>query len=134
MDEWERQYQAELETLLSVVALSDDFWGNVEPKFAAQATFGVYRHAIMRLPVLRQHLTLQAVDASCWDGIKRRWLPDRLQRIFIPHVRCFDINEITSPNGKVTRYLLRTDYLTQKEWGAKLRRLMAEEHRAEQED
>jgi len=127
IDEWGQAYEQEMEALLVSIRLTDDFWKNVEPKFAAECTFSMYRDLLMRLPLLRQRLALQAVDASCWDSIKRR-LPHWLHRWLVPHVRCFDITEVKTPDGKVTRYLLREEYVTQEEWLVKL--AMGEEGRS----
>ena len=124
--EWASKFEKEMDKLLIVKALSDDFWANVEPKVAVEYTWSGFANVVMKLPALRRDLAMYAKDASCWDGIKRRWMPKWVQRRWPPLVEVYDIDEITSPNGEATRYLLRVQMMTQEEWEDRLMKLMKE--------
>ena len=118
--EWISEFEKEMDKLLIVQALSDDFWANVEPRIAVEYTWRGFANTVMTISVLRRDLAMYARDASCWDGIKRRWMPKWAQRRWPPLVEVYDIDEITSPNGEATRYLLRVLRMTQEEWGDRL--------------
>ena len=123
-DEWAREFEKEAKNLLVAVGLSDGFWADIEPKIAVEFTWRGWANAIMTLPIVRENLAMYARDASCWDGIKRRWMPKWVQRRWPSLVEVYDIDEITSPGQGHRRYLLRVEMMTQEEWLCKLKELM----------
>ena len=115
-NEWKQGFEREAETLLAAVALSDNFWADVEPKIAVKFAWNQFASAILKFPALRRELAKYAVDASCWNGIKRRWFPMWAQRKWPPLVDVYDITEVSSPNKQIPRYLLVVTRMTQAEW------------------